>query len=153
MPVPYPAAEVAKFAIGECLDASKPINNLKPQKMLYFLWIDYYRKTGRRLFNDEMQAWTYGPVVQAVYWKYRYLVAMPITEREDNILSQKDREILSPMIRHYSEISVGDMISKTHQKGGPWEESYSRGVKHRIDYDRLSLYVIEHGQDASAMDC
>lgn len=59
----YDAAEVAKFIITECFKSNIAISNLKLQKMLYFLWVDFFKKTGRRLFMDDFCAWQLGPVV------------------------------------------------------------------------------------------
>ena len=39
----YKAQEVAKYVVGECTRNGKPVDNMKLQKMLYFLWIDYYK--------------------------------------------------------------------------------------------------------------
>ena len=78
----YTAQEVAKYVVSRCCESGRPINNLKLQKMLYFLWIDYYRKTGSMLFEDRMEAWKYGPVIPVVYWKYRSFVAAPVCLEE-----------------------------------------------------------------------
>jgi uncharacterized phage-associated protein len=152
MAAKYTAQEVAKYVVSRCYESGRPINNLKLQKMLYFLWIDYYRKTGGILFEDRMEAWKYGPVIPVVYWKYRSFVAAPICLEEKYSISQKDEGILSTLVDHYSKISVGQMIDKTHQKGGPWQEAFSEDASHKIEYKSIISYVDSHGQDASSMD-
>lgn len=52
----YDADEVAKLVIDVCMDEEKPVTNLKLQKILYFLWIDWYGKMGEYLFDDRMEA-------------------------------------------------------------------------------------------------
>lgn len=53
------------------------ISNLYLQKLLYFLDIFYildtrkHSKNGKQLFNDEFEAWTYGPVLRDVYEEYK----------------------------------------------------------------------------------
>ncbi len=66
----YPAQYVADYTISYCTRAKKPISNLKLQKMLYFLWVDYYKKTKCELYLDDICAWKLGPVVPNVYYNF-----------------------------------------------------------------------------------
>ena len=138
----YKAQEVAKYVVGECTRNGKPVDNMKLQKMLYFLWIDYYKHTGKKLFNDEIQAWKYGPVVPAVYWKYRTFIADPICLTESNAISQNDANILSPFIMAYNERNVGSLVSETHAKG-PWRTIYDdgKGMSCTIPFEMIKNYA------------
>lgn len=40
------------------------ITNLKLQKIMFFTYVDYYRKYNEELlFEDQFEAWVYGPVI------------------------------------------------------------------------------------------
>ena len=47
----YYVTEIAKYIITYCSNKKRPISNLKLQKLLYFLWIDYFKKNNCSLFN------------------------------------------------------------------------------------------------------
>ena len=149
----YRAQEVAKYVIGECTKAGKPVDNMKLQKMLYFLWIDYYRQTGKNLFNDEIQAWKYGPVIPAVYWKYRTFIADPICLTEPNTISQNDSSILSPLVMTYNKRDVGSLVGETHTKG-PWKTVYNdgKGMSGTIPYDMIRDYADSYERRLSRME-
>ena len=74
----YDALDVAKYIITRCYEQGNPISNLKLQKILYFLWADFYRETRRYLFFDDICAWQLGPVVPKVYYEYCPHAGRPI---------------------------------------------------------------------------
>ena len=45
----YTAVDIAKYIVSYCSGKHRPVSNLKLQKMLYYTWIDYYKKTGTAL--------------------------------------------------------------------------------------------------------
>lgn len=126
----YDAKEVAKLVINVCYDDGNPITNLKLQKILYFLWIDYYKEFHKSLFDDEFHAWRYGPVVPEVYYYYRVNVADPIGRVDEDGLSRSDRDFLVGLIRKYNKESLGALVGRSHQPGSPWEKYY-----HKDDWD------------------
>ena len=52
----YTAVDIAKYIVSYCSGKHRPVSNLKLQKMLYYTWIDYYKKTGTALFFNEICA-------------------------------------------------------------------------------------------------
>ena len=61
---------MAKYIISRCSELRNPVSNLKLQKMLYFIWIEFYKHTGRMLFLDDICAWQLGPAVPIVYYEF-----------------------------------------------------------------------------------
>ena len=53
----YTALDIAKWVISFCYNKEQPISNLQLQKILYFLWVDYFNRTDEHLFEDEIFAW------------------------------------------------------------------------------------------------
>lgn len=72
------ALEIADYIIKYSVDSDNPINNLKLQQLLYFLWIDYYNNTSIELFQDEFCAWQIGAVIPKVYYAYCQYAGLPI---------------------------------------------------------------------------
>lgn len=61
------ALNIAKYIISYCSKQGRPVSNLQVQKILFFLQVKYYKVFGKWLFSDEIEAWSYGPVVRVVY--------------------------------------------------------------------------------------
>ncbi len=116
----YDAREIAKLIISECVDEGHPVTNLKLQKILYFMWIDWYRTRQEPLFDNEIQAWHYGPVIPDVYWKYRIFVADPIRKTEEYRIPESDARLFRKMTSRYNERSVRDLIAESYREGSPW---------------------------------
>ena len=66
----YSAIDVSRYVILRCNQLGRTISNLKLQKLLYFAWKNYYKKYRKYLFNENFEAWQFGPVVRNVYYDY-----------------------------------------------------------------------------------
>lgn len=127
----YSALEVAKYIITKCSEAGKPVSNLKLQKMLYFLWIEFYRKTRRKLFYNDICAWQLGPVVPDVYYEYCPYAGIPIRGKYEVDISRDDRKIMDEFIWKYIDIPAFRLVNKTHIPGGAWSTVYCGGIGNR----------------------
>ena len=67
----YNVLDVADYVIKYCNNHNMPISNLKLQKILYFVQAAFLSIQGFPCFPDDFVAWNYGPVIPAVYYKYK----------------------------------------------------------------------------------
>lgn len=123
----YSAINIAKYMIAYCYRKGSPISNLKLQKMMYYLWIDYYKKTQTPLFIEDICAWQLGPVVPEVYYEFCSYAGTPILKEYDIRLSEIDDTIVREIIDRYIDVSASCLVSKTHRKGSPWDVIYRGG--------------------------
>lgn len=110
------AKDVAHYVVWKSKEIERPVTNLKLQKILYYAWIEYYRKTQTYLFKDGFYAWRLGPVVPDVYYDYRFCVAMPIKYPADNA-SDPDfpvRKFLDGVIEEYKDKTGSELVAMTH---------------------------------------
>ena len=128
----YPAREVADYIISYCAAQGKPISNLKLQKMLYFVWVDFWEKTRRELFTDDVCAWQLGPVVPSVYYAYCAYGALPINLLRETTISWEDRSIIDESCKALIDRPVRDLVNETHIKGGPWHRIFADGAGNRM---------------------
>lgn len=135
----YRALEVARYIITKCSGMGLPVSNLKLQKMLYFLWVDYYKKTGRRLFADEICAWKLGPVVPEVYYEYCQYAGMPINMCYVSEIDKEDESILDELILKYVGVPASELVSRTHASGTAWDYIFENGKGNRkpIPFDLI----------------
>lgn len=115
------AKEVALFIIH---GYNNTVDNLRLQKILYFFWMDYYKKCKKELFGDRIEAWAYGPVIPNVYYRYRSFIASPIKDSNPYVLSEEVCRDLNELLDKYRGYSTNDLIRKSHVEGGPWYKCY-----------------------------
>ena len=49
----------------------KKIDEMKLHKLLYFVQRESFIQTGVPLFNEEFEAWKFGPVMTEIRWRYK----------------------------------------------------------------------------------
>ena len=129
----YSAIEIAKYVVSKCVQDEKPISNLQLQKILYYIQRDYL-KNGCRAFLDNIEAWTFGPVVPNVYYYFCGSGAMPITPLRlynSDSIKRDDKAKFDSIVDVKRELRPWDMVAETHQKGGAWDLIYQNGKGNR----------------------
>ena len=66
----YEACDVAEYIIFYSHSKDYSISNLRLQKLLYFIQEEFY-KIGRNCFDDEIEYWDCGPIIEDVYRQYK----------------------------------------------------------------------------------
>ena len=127
----YSAIDIAKYIVNYCTKKQRPVSNLKLQKMLYFTWIDYYRKTKNALFIDDICAWQLGPVVPETYYEFCSYAGTPIVKTFDVNLSSEDFSCINQIIDSYITVPASVLVKKKKKKGGAWDRVYQDGLGNR----------------------
>lgn len=128
----YNAMAVANFIIDFCSRLKDPVSNLRLQKLLYFVWVEYYRRTERALFYDPICAWQLGPVVPEVYREYCSYGGRPINLRwEETEIESQDVELLTDIVEEYRLVPVSDLVERTHRPETAWYQIYNNGKGNR----------------------
>lgn len=135
----YSAMAVADVIIDRCTRLKDPVSNLRLQKLLYFVWVDYYRERGRALFYDQMYAWKFGPVVPEVYYEYCAFGGGTINFRCESELEPEDQDIVERIIDKYRLVPVSELVKRTHAPETAWSEIYKDGEGNRnvIPFDLI----------------
>lgn len=105
------------------------LTQMKTMKLLYYIQAASLSITGHRMFNNDIVAWRYGPVIEEVHDKYRGHrgIVGEITENDLNDYSelQNDYEassILNSIYDVYGYSSAYDLMRQTHSEK-PWQET------------------------------
>jgi len=138
----YKVEQVANYFIERGLEEQNPVNPMKLQKLLYYAYGWYYAFFGKKLFDDQIQARKYGPVVEKIYHDVKHYGNYPITTTISNYLIgegdsmfsfkldtpklnlEKDSEeykFLDAMWKVYSKYSAIQLSNTTHSDGTPWD--------------------------------
>ena len=119
--------DVAKFFIGLANDQAVSnqgdlMTNLRLQKLLYFAQGWYLARYGKPLFQEEIEAWPYGPVVPEVYNAYKQNGRDGIegTLPEADAFTEDEFALLLDVARKYDRFATSSLVNMTHKPGSPW---------------------------------
>lgn len=135
---------------NEEFSGNNDLTNLKLQKLLYFAQVEYMQShNGDLLFDDDIEAWQYGPVVREVYDIFKQCGAYFITDFDIDMSDfgeiDKDRAaFLDEFLKRGAIHSAWSLVSKTHEKGSAWDKTYAdgKGDKTVISKDLLMTAAI-----------
>lgn len=99
--------------------------NLSLNKLVYFAQVESLKKTGKVLFDSEIQAWSYGPVEPEVYHAFSRYGSMPILVQSS--LKKTDdytNEIVDSVIKQYGFLSAFDLVTYSHRQNSAWSNVY-----------------------------
>jgi len=116
----YSVLEIAKYIITYCEDSNAPISNLKLQQILYFLQAEYYKTQHKPIFDEDICAWKFGPVVPDVYYEFCYYGGSSIIAQYTTTLDEKDKEIINSITDKLKNIPVWKLIQETNASETPW---------------------------------
>ena len=98
------------------------ITNLKLQKLCYYAQGFNLAINNCRLFDNDIEAWMYGPVVRDLYNKYKSNKCQPLVADADfdgNDLPPDAQDILSQVYREYGQFAAWKLRDMTHTEP-PW---------------------------------
>ena len=121
----YKATDIANFLVYLMSDSCDDLTNLKLNKILYYAQGHYLKNFGEPLFDDKIEAWQYGPVVNSVYHTYKCFNNQPITgcnAEKVNLIEDKVKSFLVDIARKYGRFTASTLLNMTHKPKSPWAE-------------------------------
>lgn len=108
-----------------------PITNLKMQKLVYFAHFISLLSFKKPLISDEIEAWTYGPVIPALYNSLKKWEDKPIAGNiasDDNVeISSASRIIVEKTWEKLKHLTAGQLVDLSHKPGTPWQKVWNKG--------------------------
>lgn len=118
----YDALTVAKYIIDKCFREGAPVTNLRLQKLLYFVQLESYKKNNKPLFEDDMYAWQFGPVVLEVYYEYNVYAGTPILLKYNRLNIDFNAEnLIASVLKKFKSTPIWKLVEETHKPNGPWD--------------------------------
>lgn len=161
---------VARYIINYSNEKGCSISNLKLQKLLYFVQAYYlsFTESHNPCFEEEIEAWDFGPVVPSVYHEFKSFGGSdipPVTnyysiDSEDGIWSVKkvhfnedcidecDKELISSVVDKFAPYSASELVSLTHSQA-PWRNAYQPESNNVITKDAIREYFYERSEKKS----
>ena len=121
-------------------DVGDLITNLKLQKLLYYVQgLHLAIHNGEPLFEEEIEAWAYGPVIPAVYHHFKEYGSAGIDVPEDidmGVISTEQKELIEDVNDVYGQYSALRLMEMTHNES-PWLDTPKNSI---ISHDKLIKY-------------
>jgi uncharacterized phage-associated protein len=166
--MPYPAAAVANELLELAEQSDRKLTQIEIQKLVYFSHGWHLALKDETLIPDQIEAWTYGPVVRRLYDAFKKFGSSIITERavdwrmspqgkfsscfpaiqssslEDDAYA---RAVIRSVWGKYGLIPPFKLVEITHLDGSPWQQARARGDTY-IPNDEIKTYfkgIAGHG--------
>lgn len=126
------AIKVANALIQKAAEDERPFTNMKLQKLVYLAYGWHFAIADEKLFDDEIQAWRYGPVIPSLYQKFKLYFSNPIPSNhyfvpESTELPELVMKIVDKVWESYGNYDAGTLVELTHQPESPWHRAYCAG--------------------------
>lgn len=151
----YNVIDIATYIINYSNEIGSPVNNLKLQKLLYYVQAAVLVKANHMCFDSKIVAWKFGPAVPEVYHYYAEYGGDDIPNQEDCKRMKFDgktmkiiyepskkfdngtKKIINKVVDSYSEVSNPfALVRKTHEED-PWKNT---DLNHEIKCDEIRKY-------------
>lgn len=141
----YSAYDIADYIIQQYDSQGKTVSNLKLQKILYFIQAEFLVSIKKPCFTEQIEAWSFGPVVPEIFCKYRVYGCINIPVSKNKIrLTTKDTAMINDIINECDKYSASELTQITlHQL--PWINAYEQGCKNIILNGDIQKYFTRNG--------
>jgi uncharacterized phage-associated protein len=146
----HSAMEVANAFLALAQSEGVRLTNMQLQKLVYIAYGFFAAVFNEQMFDDEIQAWSFGPVIPNLYHKLKRYGAGEVAtfldvdgQIEDN---SPEMKIIESVWESYKDKSAPELSSLTHEEGTPWSKVWKkerRNTKiphHEIKYHYEKLF-------------
>lgn len=127
----YTAQSIADFLLLLAHpEAEEATTNLKLQKLLYYAQGIHLAVFDEPLFGDEIHAWSYGPVVESVYQRFKSFGADPIRvdfHVPNDVLNLEIRHFLLNIFQYFGAYPAVKLMQFTHAET-PWKSATPNAI-------------------------
>lgn len=138
----YKVKDIARKIIAQSNpDYGDIITNMKLQKMLYYMQGFHLAFFDEPLFDDEIEAWMYGPVVPSVYEEYKDSGSAGLELNQEEVilsLNEEEEDIFNQVYEAYGQFSALKLMNMTHAEA-PWRLARP-GYGNVIPKDSIKAY-------------
>lgn len=113
-------------------DTSEGVSNLKLQKVLYFAQAAHLALNQKKsLFEDDIYAWEFGPVVESVYHDFKASKNKPIakpTNTDFETFDENTTSFLENTWAIFGKFSAAKLVQMSHEHK-PWKDAFAKEDK------------------------
>lgn len=106
--MPYKACDIAEYVIFYSYAKDYSISNLRLQKLLYLIQ-EEFSEVERKCFDDEVEYWDCGPIIDDVYRKYKVYSGGNIPgfiAKSPSDITDNDKTLIASVVDNYKHEST-----------------------------------------------
>ena len=139
----YSVLDISRYIIWYCKKNGYSISNLKLQKLLYFVQANFLVSTGSACYEEEIEAWDFGPVVPEAYHEFKIYGSAEIPkfecENANNLIVNNDKELIVEMLDQCAVYSASSLVEITHNQD-PWNDAYEKYCNNTITQKSIKQF-------------
>ena len=141
----YSALDIARYIIAHENSEGRSVSNLRLQKLLYFIQVRFIVTYGvnHPCFYDDIEAWSFGPVVPTVYQAYKVFgggtIPLGIGDTPQYKLREGDKLLIDGMLDDCANYSTSHLVDITHGQS-PWIDAHRNYLDNRITNEAIARY-------------
>ena len=134
----HDARSVANYLILKTFEDKRWFTPIQVLKITYYCQGWHLASNRGAIFGQDIEAWTYGPVVADIYHALKQYVSDPITDAIPGYkpdFTSTERQFLSQIYDFYGKYGGIQLMRMTHAKGSPWDQiwnSPTRNSDHEV---------------------
>lgn len=137
----YKVLDIANklLSLASNSECGELMSNMKLQKMLYYQQGFHLAYLDTPLFDEEIEAWMYGPVVPCVYEQFKGNGSRGLEPFDEEIsLSDVEEALFNEVFKVYGAYSASGLMNMTHSEE-PWRTTPT-GVGNVISLEKMSQF-------------
>lgn len=139
----YSAVDIAFYFILKSKEESKPISNLKLQKLVYLAHGLYIANHNQSLLNEKIECWPYGPVISVLYHKFKMygMTDIPLAAVTHDLPEFKPevKEALDFTWKITKNVDAIQLSNWTHKLDSPWTYASENNLS-EVPNDKIKEY-------------
>ncbi len=139
----YPVEQIANQLLINAANSGELMTNMKLQKMLYYQQGFHLAYFDKPLFQEDIEAWMYGPVVPSMYEKYKEFGRNgiePDRTMDFAFEERKEQALFDEVCKVYGAYSAIGLMNMTHEEM-PWKTTpVGEGAEHVISKDKMQSF-------------
>ncbi len=112
---------------------------LRVQKILWYVQISYFVEYRKLLFDDEFEAWNYGPVLRKVWANCPYMEKMDLNNVDENT-ETNIKSIIKTVIEKKANLFFFTLVEETHEQT-PYTDALKNDKNNIITNESLTEYA------------
>lgn len=140
--------DVAKYILTLSDDDSgELISNLKLQKLLYYCQGFNLAINETPLFDEEIEAWTHGPVVPSIYRTFKHYGSGAIEvpdQFDDTVFTPAEIDVINEVYTVYGQFSAWRLRNLTHEEP-PYNNTPIQDVISKAEMKRYFKSILIDG--------
>lgn len=139
----YQGIEIADYILNYAEQCNYQITNLRLQKILYYIQLNFLKQYDHVIFEDDILAMRHGPCIQSVYDRYHIWGRHSIIKRDHSPFHLKEKEgaLIKQVVDACMLLPEYELADRSQKENGPWYQTFFVKREEVIPVECMRKYV------------